>query len=259
MPNAAPTRPSPTITRTRAGQPPRATNGASQARPPASARQRFCWELSACRQTSAAPAQANATGQNSCELMPSLLLCTIHNSPAPKRGQREQHAPVDPPGADGAGPACPARLADSRPGEATGRLRRQQQPEARRTPARRSAGRSTGRRNRSGSPSPASPDDGPVRCTLHPARRPRPPGWRAARLGRPGFQGPASRVRRGAAATRSAGRVARRSSGWSLDAARVGGGHDVPTLTRGGPDNQQGGPGDVPQRGHWGSSLMVRA
>ena len=128
MPNAAPTRPSPTITRTSAGQPPRATNGASQARPPASARQRFCWALSACRQTRAAPAQANATGQNSCELMPSPLLCMIHSRPAPRAvsassmpqsirrfGRRWSRMPV--------------RLADSRPGAFAGRLRRHQQPE----------------------------------------------------------------------------------------------------------------------------------
>ena len=51
--------------------------------------------VSACRQTSAAPAQAKATGQKSCELMPSPLLCTIQSSPAPEGDQREQHAPVD--------------------------------------------------------------------------------------------------------------------------------------------------------------------
>ena len=61
MPKAAPTSASPTTTRSTAGQPPRATNGASQTRPPPSARQRRCWLESACRQTSAAPVQAKAT------------------------------------------------------------------------------------------------------------------------------------------------------------------------------------------------------
>ena len=83
MPKAAPTRPRPTITRTRAGQPPRATNGASQALPPASARQRFCCAVSACRQTSAAPAQAKATGRNSWERIPRPLLCMNQISPMP--------------------------------------------------------------------------------------------------------------------------------------------------------------------------------
>ena len=81
MPNAAPTRPRPTITRTSAGQPPRATNGASHALPPASSRQRFCCSESAWRQTSAAPAQAKATGQKSCELIPRPVFCMINSKP----------------------------------------------------------------------------------------------------------------------------------------------------------------------------------
>ena len=82
-PNAAPTSPRPSTTLTIEGQPPRATKGASHALPPASARQRFCWAVSACRQTRAAPAQAKATGQNNCWLIPRPLVCTIHNKPVP--------------------------------------------------------------------------------------------------------------------------------------------------------------------------------
>ncbi len=114
-PNAAPTRPSPTTTRTSAGQPPRATNGASQTFPPASARHRFCCALSACRQTSAAPAQANATGQNSCWLIPSPLVCTIQSSPVP----RAASASSMPQSGRRAGLAVlrrPCRVAASRPG-----------------------------------------------------------------------------------------------------------------------------------------------
>ena len=115
MPKAAPTRPSPTMTRTRAGHPPRAMNGASQTRPPASARQRFCCAVSACRQTRAAPAQAKATGQNSCELMPSPLLCTIHSRPVP-RAARASSMPQSIRRWGRAWSRIPARLADSRPG-----------------------------------------------------------------------------------------------------------------------------------------------
>jgi hypothetical protein len=39
--------------------------------------------VSACRQTRAAPAQANATGQNICELTPNPLLWVIQSRPAP--------------------------------------------------------------------------------------------------------------------------------------------------------------------------------
>ena len=115
MPKAAPTRPSPTITRTRAGQPPRAMNGASQARPPASARHRRCWALSACRQTRAAPAQAKATGQNSWLLMPSSVLCTIHSRPVP-RAARASSMPQSIRRLGRAWSRIPFRVADSRPG-----------------------------------------------------------------------------------------------------------------------------------------------
>ena len=115
MPNAAPTRPSPIITRTRAGQPPRATKGASHALPPASVRQRRCWAVSACRQTSAAPAQANATGQNSWELTPRPLLCTIHSSPVPSATSASS-MPQSTRRSGRASSRMPARAADSRPG-----------------------------------------------------------------------------------------------------------------------------------------------
>ena len=118
IPNAAPTSPRPTITRTSAGQPPRATNGASQALPPASARQRFCCSESAWRQTSAAPAQAKATGQNSCELMPRPVFCMIHNKPTP-RAISASSMPQSMRRLGLLSSRNPARLADSSPGAFT--------------------------------------------------------------------------------------------------------------------------------------------
>ena len=114
-PKAAPTRPSPTITRTRAGQPPRATNGASQTLPPASACQRFWCAESACRQTRAAPAHAKATGQNSRWLTPSPLTCTSQSSPVPNAVSATS-GPQSTRRRGTAGSRRPARLADSSPG-----------------------------------------------------------------------------------------------------------------------------------------------
>ena len=118
-PNAAPTRPSPTMTRTRAGHPPRATNGASQTRPPASARQRCCAELSAWRHTRAAPTQAKATGQNSRCDTPSPLVWTSQSSPVPSAA-RARTAPQSTERRRGLPSGrSPVRVADSRPGAST--------------------------------------------------------------------------------------------------------------------------------------------
>jgi hypothetical protein len=84
MPKAAPTRARPTMTRTTAGQPPLATKGANQTRPPASARHCFCRAVSAWRQTSAAPAQAKATGQKICWESPKPVTWAIHSRPLPR-------------------------------------------------------------------------------------------------------------------------------------------------------------------------------
>ena len=128
MPKAAPTRARPTITRNTAGQPPRATNGASQTRPPPSARHLRCWLVSACRHTRAAPAQANATGQK--QVLAESPAAGLHQPQQPGRqgGQGEQGAPVDPSLRLGRGPQTVAtrRL---QPGSGVLRLGRQQQPQ----------------------------------------------------------------------------------------------------------------------------------
>ena len=178
MPNAAPTRPSPTITRTSAGQPPRATNGASQARPPASARQRFCWRAVGLppdqRRTGTGerhrPEQLRADSPARCSARstaarrrarPGRAACPSRSAAAARRWSR-----------------MPARLAASRPGAApsdSGGSSSQRAPYAS-TPMNWKSSRP---RRRSGSPAPASRDAGPARCRRRRARRPRRPGWRA--------------------------------------------------------------------------------
>ena len=96
MPNAAPTRPSPTMTRTSAGQPPRATK--APARPAAG----FGPPVLLLRGVGLPPDQSRAgAGEGdrpeSCELMPSPLLCTIQSSPTPSATSATSHAPVGPP------------------------------------------------------------------------------------------------------------------------------------------------------------------
>ena len=115
MPKAAPTRARPTTTRSTAGQPPRATSGASQTRPPPSARQRRCWLVSAWRQTRAAPAQAKATGQNRCWLRPQPLVCTSHSRPV-ARAARASMVPQSIRRFGLTAVRIPVRLAASRPG-----------------------------------------------------------------------------------------------------------------------------------------------
>ena len=115
MPNAAPTRARPTTTRSTAGQPPRATKGANQTRPPPSARHRRCWLVSACRHTRAAPAQAKATGQKRCWLSPQPLVCTSHSNPV-ARAARASRVPQSTRRFGLVAVRSPLRLAASSPG-----------------------------------------------------------------------------------------------------------------------------------------------
>ena len=86
--------------------------------------------VSACRQTRAAPAQANATGQKSCWLSPEPLVCTIHSSPVPSATRASDRAPVDPARRGFVAAAADRAARRLQPGGG-GRLgsRRQQQPE----------------------------------------------------------------------------------------------------------------------------------
>ena len=166
MPNAAPTRPEPDDDPddrrpAAAGHEGRQPDLAAALGPPT-----LLLAVSACRHTRAAPAQAKATGQNRCWLIPSRWSARSTASPMPSAA-RASSVPQSSRRCGLAAVRIPLRLAASSPGADVGRLGRHQQPQRPVRDRAEELDQQQTRRNRCGSPCTGQP-----RCRASPVQTP---------------------------------------------------------------------------------------